>query len=390
MKMFSSQGASRSTKRPLKCRPDRKCAWCASLLTYFAVLAVYNEHKSAIMKGAQHSQNGVAEQTHFKLLVMYAYFESESIPFCEKIMKRTNLATFINAGVSDSPDVTYLFSISGETPKASEFYSSIDLESPYGDSIVPKFANVFVRTPRKSNVPDLCQHALGFMMSRRRMEYLHVAFLNDGVRGPFDVTKPSTVTYSQGAPDWIQSHLALLHSAPNIGAVGSVMSCELTLHLQGWFVLLHANLFAKHLHIFKSTCHMKSWQAAISKETEFSTAILRDGFDLATFFPETLVIGRRNFSTEMRSRLNDCVNPISAFRLRNKQNAIAPLDLDKVRFLKIGGSFYRHDILTHATKIEIHNFTSSKLGVDRTDYYCFRNSKLASDFRSNFDLGQGW
>ena len=360
------------------------CLWCTSLLTYVAVFTAHSQHNT-VVKVLQYDRNGAAERTHFQLLVLYAYFESESIPFCEKIMKRTNLANFINAGVSQSPNVTYLFSVSGVIPKAVELYSSIGLDSPYGDNVFPNFANVLVRNSKRSDVPDLCQHAISFNTLRGKMEYSHVLFLNDGVRGPFDTTKSSAVSL-QGAPGWIQSHLALLHSEPNIGAVGSVMSCELTLHLQGWFVLVRTILFAKHVNLFEEACQVESWNAAIGKETAFSSAILRDGFKLGTLFPERLVIGNRGFTAAMRSRLNDCSNPSSAFRRLHGQNG--KLDLEQVRFLKIGGGFYRYDVLTNATKLEINKFTLNKLGVDHTDYYCFRNSRDASNYRTNAGFGQ--
>ena len=315
--------------------------------------------------------DGSTVQGPVKILVLYSYFETESTSTCEKIMKRTNLATFLHTGVLEGQHISYVFTLGGNLPDAFEFYSSIGLTPPFGNDILPRFANVQLRTPVRSDVADLCHHAHAFKNVSRTEQYSHVVFMNDGVRGPFEQRPPRiTLRSIREVPSWIHDHLILLHSEPHIGAVGSVLSCELTLHLQGWFVLLRTPLFSKHVHIFEETCDVNAWSDAINKETAFSDAILRDGLKLGTYFPVKVIVGQEQ-RTSIEPKLNSCMNPLTAFLQLNGQNAT--VDLHNLRFLKVGGGFYRQNILTIATKGAVSTFTSDALGVDHTNYYCFQN-----------------
>lgn len=329
--------------------------------------------------------DGLTVQGPVKILVLYSYFETESTHSCEKIMKRTNLATFVRTGVLEGQHISYMFTLGGNLPDAVEFYRSIGLTPPFGDDILPRFANVQSRIPVRSDVPDLCQHAHAFKSVPGTKQYSHVVFMNDGVRGPFEQRPPRiTLRSIREVPSWIHDHLILLHSEPNVGAVGSVLSCELTLHLQGWFVLLRAPLFSKHVHIFEETCDVKAWSDAINKETAFSDAILRDGLKLGTYFPVKVIVGQDQ-RINIGPKLYSCMNPLTAFRQLHGQNA--KVDLHNLRFLKVGGGFYRYDILTNATKGAVSQLTSDALGVDHTNYYCFRDTEIAKDFRMNTALG---
>lgn len=115
---------------------------------------------------------------------------------------------------------------------------------------------------------------------------------------------------------------------------------------------------------------MNAWSDAINKETAFSDAILRDGLKLGTYFPVKVIVGQEQ-RTSIEPKLNSCMNPLTAFLQLNGQNAT--VDLHNLRFLKVGGGFYRQNILTIATKGAVSTFTSDALGVDHTNYYCFQN-----------------
>lgn len=306
-----------------------------------------------------------AEVPAVRLLVLYSYFEGERSPDCEIAMKRINLFLFLKNAVYESADTDFVFTFSGRVPSAAEMYSSVGLPAPFRQELLPEFNNVFSRLSR-TKASDLCHHAqtsdtIGID------KYRHVLFINDGVRGPFSIRKPGAIQNQlfRGIPNWLETYFTLLYGDPAVGAVGTVLSREITTHLQGWFVLLKRRDFQRFvLPSFNQTCFVERWSDAIQLELDISTSILNERKKLAALFPQT-----GTFTEEGQSKRKIAhMNPLTNFAL---QQPHTELPLQKVGFLKIGGNFARQDIHSNATKHWLNVLTRDIIGVDRTNYWCF-------------------
>lgn len=298
-----------------------------------------------------------------RLAVLYSYFEGESTPECEIVMKRVNLFFFLKCAVYESPDVDFIFTFSGNIPSAVEMYSSVGLPIPPNRELLPSYKNVISRLSH-TKAADLCHHAqTSVAIGVER--YRHVVFINDGVRGPFGTRKPGAIQNQRfrGIPSWLETYFKLLYGDPSVGAVGTVLSREITTHLQGWFVLLKRRDFQNFvLPAFNQTCFVERWSDAIELELEISTSMLSAHKKLAALFPQKGYFSKQAPSKKMN------MNPITKFALKHPGTAI---QLQKVAFLKIGGNFARQDIHNNATKNLMNALTREIIGEDRTNYWCF-------------------
>ena len=363
----------------------------------------------------------------FRLLVLYSYFEGDSAPQCEIRMKRTNLNTFLTFAVSETPHVTYVFTMSGRIPGVSEFYGSLGLEPPARRTIIPPFKNakVFFSNVRAA---DLCHHAQSAAKIRLN-SYKHILYMNDGVRGPFTLRPPFLLesgTFSN-VPNWIEPYASLLYSESHVGAVGTVLSHEISTHLQGWFVLLQKSDFRRFVFpLFLKTCGSIAWKDAINIEVQVTSSILKAGKKLGGLFPEPklvtrldvikggeqlnrpkgltseisrlselLAVNKKLYNeikssvidkdmqvsqlslvskmmhdiTDRRDRIaNEHTNPLTRFALENPNKQIPILE---ILMLKIGGDFARHNVHNNATKSLVNLLTVEMFGRDTTNYWCF-------------------
>lgn len=324
--------------------------------------------------------------TEFHLLVHYSYFEEGRTALCDVLTKRLNLATFLKVAVKESKNIFFTFTVSGRLPTAASFYNSINIEPIHAGTIFPHYKNVEVRfVDYSEHVPDLCHHANAIKkISRRRTRFDFVLFLNDGVRGPLHnggngpMEEFGDVDDFYGVPKWLSELATLLLSDPLIMAVAPVLSCEIDLHLQGWYVLSKVEILDWWIPAFKETCDPnKPWAASIRKEVGFTQTILRNGGKVAALFPDMLVVSlddsnslkkiwRSKKANILRRRLYGCKNPLVAQQMSQKA-----LDVEKLSAIKYGGNFYRLDIFNHRTKALVDNITSNILGYSRGDDECW-------------------
>ena len=372
------------------------------------------------------SFNAKAEKP-FRLLVLYSYFEGDVSPQCEIRMKRTNLHTFLTYAVSETPHVTYVFTLSGRIPGVSEFYGSLGLPAPARRKLIPLFKNVkvFFSDVRAA---DLCHHAQS-AAKIRLSSFKHILYMNDGVRGPFTL-RPPFLTESGAfgnVPNWIEPYASLLYSEPYVGAVGTVLSHEISTHLQGWFVLLRKSDFQRFVvPLFMKTCGRMTWKDAINIEVQVTSSMLNAGKTLGGLFPEPKLVSRidiikggkelnrpKGLTSEIK-RLNKLLteneklydeikssvlekdmklsqlslvskmmhdiadrrkriaskhmNPLTRFALEYPNKQIPVLE---ILMLKIGGDFARHNVHSNATKSLVNLLTVEMFGKDTTNYWCF-------------------
>ena len=298
-----------------------------------------------------------------RLLVLYSYFEGETVSICQIRMKRVNLIFFLRNAVYETADVDFVFTFSGRVPSAAEMYSSVGFEVPPNGEILPAYENVFFRRSH-TKAADLCHHAQT-SLAIGLQKYDHVLFMNDGVRGPFSSQKPAAIRsdFLIGIPNWLKEYFELLYADFAVGAVGTVLSHEITTHLQGWFVLLRRGDFERFvLPSFSKTCSVENWSDAIQLELSISSLILNARMGLAALFPHKHILkgGRKEKKEHM--------NPLTKFALQHPNREIP---LQEVGFLKIGGNFERQDIHSNATKSLVNVLTRQIIGNDETNYWCF-------------------
>jgi len=335
---------------------------------------------SAILSSAYFSSQ--SPRTEFKLLVHYSYFEGKHTPYCEVLLKRLNLATFLKRAVRKSSNIHFIFTISGALPEASRFYGSIELDPLFGKSIIPRYNNIKIIFAPDDGLPDLCHHARAISGFKRKNSPKYLLFLNDGVRAPLNdspITSDEKKYYTNvgsvyNVPLWISDMLKLLLSETQIKAVGPVLSCEIDLHLQGWYILSKFDVTEWYLQTFHDTCNPNAtWEFNIRKEVEFTTNILLNGGKVAALFPKKIavsledqrsLVGNLANKTVLYKNLNGCVNPIV---FQQKENPARTLDIKKLSAIKYGGGFYRNNIFNRPTKILVEHLTQNvfkqKIGI---------------------------
>ncbi len=323
-------------------------------------------------------------QTSFQLLVLYSYFENLADADCDTVVKRTNLHTFLTAAVFNTTDVMFVFTFSGHIPSADTLYTSIGVKKPpFREKILPPYDNVKM-VVSTAVAPDLCHHA----QTAKNIElnkYSHVLFLNDGVRGPFTRAPPAMTHSKQLAylPNWILQDAELLHHEPEIGAVGAVLSCQKSVHIQSYFMLMRTEDFVLHALPSLTSCHpwnpQKDWNQAVDMELEIGASFIRSGKKLAGLLPTV-------FSARSRTDFNDhlCRNPYVSFRQNNQR---APFPLVEFSFVKFGGNMYKGDVFNNESSILISNLTQDVIGTDLTDYTCHSSDYHAIDlaYRYRFE-----
>jgi hypothetical protein len=370
---------SKISRKLFKIKSVKKTRQFFLIFTVVFLYLVLNVQKYALWLNSEHKEDKemFLEHTDFRLFVHYSYFEEGRTALCDVLTKRLNLATFLKVAVKQSNNVFFSFAISGRLPSATTFYNSIDIEPLYGDYIFPQYRNVHVKVlDYLERVPDLCHHARAVeLMSRRRTSYDYVLFLNDGVRAPM-LSKNFTqefvdIGHLSAVPVWISELASLLVSNSLIKAVGPVLSCEISLHLQGWYILSKIEIIDWWIPVFMKTCDpLLPWDASIRQEVEFTTTILNKGGRVAALFPEIMVVDlddHNSFSVtkfwsqrnkKLKEKLYQCRNPLVAQQLSQKA-----LDVAKLSAIKYGGNFYRLDIFNRKTKILIEKITSEIMGT---------------------------
>lgn len=306
----------------------------------------------SIMKGQQRQK--------LRLLVHFSYFENNDTTVCDLRIKRANLVAFVRAAVRDSPVVDFVFTISGILPEPSHFYKSIGLPALYADTIFPIYKNVrIVYSSAHIGTPDLCHHGqvMSELLNPSSRQYDMFLFMNDGVLAPlFTHADISIINLSQTArllPPWLSPLSAMFDIDPHIAAVGPIVSCERSLHLQGWYVLVKVEAirnFSLHEH-FIATCKPKmSWEAAIDTEVGFSSKLLDGGLKIAALYPQKTAFGREDTISPGRlsSRVDSCKNPITVASTQRRA-----LHISRLGALKVGGNFFRADIFNDELRVQI-------------------------------------
>ena len=311
-----------------------------------------------------------------RLVVTYNYYENQYMDVCTKVIKRRNLYTFLTGAVGSnfSESTTFIFTVSGELPHPTSFYTSIGINAN-SDSIFPSLSNVYVnRVSQNSDhsTPDLCYHSqvMKRIFAGEFGRFDTLLFVNDGVRAPF---VKSALTHQ-----WIRDLMHLLYSDDKICAVAPVVSCEKSLHLQAWYVLVKLDLLKSlDLHrVLEATCGSSiSWDDAVDIEVNFTTTILKKGYKVAAEFPSTQIFSNKEKETiehalkkahswwplqksqNLVKKLRYCTNPLSP-------KSAGPLDYRKLSAVKVGGGFLRANFFSQQDRRQaLHNLTAQVIGA---------------------------
>ena len=300
-----------------------------------------------------------------KTVIHYIYYEAEDMLMPVKINKRVNLLTFIkNAINSQLTSVDFVFTLSGDFPTVQEFYDSVGVET-IAQEVFPKYPNVKVfraRTTRKK-VSDLCHHAT-FIRSEYAKEknYDYFVFTNDGVRGPFYSKEDHKETGNTHLPYWLSKFVNPLVNNNSICMVGPTISCEISVHLQSWWLTISKYYLSEYLAITEETCApYLLWSEAIKREVKLSENCLEKGGALASFHPmiynftksdENLI---NHETSNCMGLFSHCRNPTITF-----EASVEALHSQAV--IKYGGETWRRKLYSNAQVRVIEMETINILG----------------------------
>jgi len=238
-------------------------------------------------------------KNEFRLFVHYVYHESGSESLAEKQNKRVNLEIFLQEAVINAPSsVEFHFTNTGYLPQADEYFKSLGTsEGLHRDQIFPTDKhNLHLRSGEPSST-DLCQHGRWLSTANVTTGPANfVLFLNDGVRGPFVTELYKEKAYNEpsinnsGVPRWFLPFLAKFNNNQDLTMVGPTLSTEITAHVQSYAISLRLvsptflMSIAQHL---VDTCNMTKLEAIQEGEIGLSVSILKRGFSIGSFFPNT-------------------------------------------------------------------------------------------------------
>lgn len=327
------------------------------------------------------------------VLVHMHYHETIALPFCELVMKRTNLLTFLvsatqqqsNIGSNAQGSVQYRITVSGDPlPSLSVFGQSIGihasrLRSLLSDSpLLSAFAQFVqggngeytscahrVSFSRVSNeTTDLCHHAHA-MSTQRDADYF--VLLNDGARGPFVDQAAAALGAKLGVAPWLGRVLEPFVQSPRVVMVGAQLSCELGVHLQSWMIAIHARVAEETRHRYLQTCGTSKLEAIWRGEVLPSKQVMQEGHAIASLWPPFSQVTRQQFdctretpgSSVCRNELKGCRNPFVG-----KQGFAYKAPLVNVTFTKFGGEIWREKLIPAAHLELVLKATQHILNID--------------------------
>ncbi|KAJ8607554.1 hypothetical protein CTAYLR_009497 [Chrysophaeum taylorii] len=255
------------------------------------------------------------------LVVHLHYFESPRYDWCKIVIKRTNLAVFVNNAVLKAPpNVTFVVTASSPLPEADEFFASIGVDDPWGEAILPPAVH-FQRTGNTDT--DLCPRA---RVIRNYGNASHYLFLNDGARGPF-------------GDEWVSTLAWPFAVDPTTRVLGVVISCEHSVHVQSWAIVVDARVKHEFIRVYDNACSMQKTDAIMQGEVAVGLAALAHG-SIAAFRPPLYGFTRAaaecmraEKTPRLISDLQNCRNPLGPLSTLR-----TPAKLSDIVFTKFGGS----------------------------------------------------
>jgi len=241
-------------------------------------------------------------ENRFHLVVHYVYHESGSETVAAKQNKRVNLEFFLQEAVLKAPSsVEFHFSCTGYVPSAKEYFEMLGSSQVLHRDLIFPTGNKNVHLSfGPSSTTDLCQHGRWLGTTNLTMgPGSYLLFINDGVRGPFvtnqyakKVLQHSFIT-EKGIPEWFLPFLAKFSNNNDLAMVGPALSSEISTHLQSYAIalrLISESFIAQISQPLLKACDMEKLDAISEGEIGLSKSILKQGFSLASFFPNTLNI----------------------------------------------------------------------------------------------------
>ncbi|KAJ8601456.1 hypothetical protein CTAYLR_010499 [Chrysophaeum taylorii] len=255
------------------------------------------------------------------LVVHLHYFESPRYDWCKIVIKRTNLAVFVNNAVLKAPpNVTFVVTASSPLPEADEFFASIGVDDPWGEAILPPAVH-FQRTGNTDT--DLCPRA---RVIRNYGNASHYLFLNDGARGPF-------------GDEWVSTLAWPFAVDPTTRVLGVVISCQHSVHVQSWAIVVDARVKHEFIRVYDNACSMQKTGAIMQGEVAVGLAALAHG-SIAAFRPPLYGFTRAaaecmraEKTPRLISDLQNCRNPLGPLSTLR-----TPAKLSDIVFTKFGGS----------------------------------------------------
>eukprot|EP00191_Tetraselmis_sp_GSL018_P023485 CAMPEP_0177622658 /NCGR_PEP_ID=MMETSP0419_2-20121207/28413_1 /TAXON_ID=582737 /ORGANISM="Tetraselmis sp., Strain GSL018" /LENGTH=498 /DNA_ID=CAMNT_0019123011 /DNA_START=343 /DNA_END=1837 /DNA_ORIENTATION=+ len=316
-----------------------------------------------------------------QLLVHYHYHEGVGLPEAETVQKRMNLEYFIETAVLTAPvTVVFYFSYSGEMPSPEQYFWSLGLPKTRG-TVFPVRANIFVESVEKKKT-DLCQH--GLFLTRFFSEHAklsgYVLLLNDGVRGPF-LRPSSDHNCHPTIPSWFHPFQMKFIMNTNVAAVGTMLSSELSSHVQSYALAIRGNLAEFTATVLAETCsaNFSKTESILVGEVGLSDRFLREGYALASLWPDidnfTALHDRCAGLADSCSLQDDsfwhmysgwCDQCLSkGFHILNKglnPTTVFMGPVEDVVFVKFGGDVQRRGLLPQAFLNEVASKTKLGLG----------------------------
>jgi hypothetical protein len=321
----------------------------ASLICALVVLFAVNIDKKfsrdssiSSTKGSLRNVQTVNSQSFSKILVVYAYYESDSV-------SADNLRYFLRhaIGNNDHQDsIDYVFVVNG-------FEISVE---------IPQAGNIRV-LKRENTCYDSGAISYGLQHSNIS-SYSYFIFLNKSLRGPF------LPLYLPNSFQWTSIYTNMISN--DVKWAGSTISCAQNPHVQssivvtdqvGLNIALENDIFA---------CQTDLWSTVLKYEVASSAAILKAGFNIASLMHRYKGIDFRNPSF---SNCNRRENPTPRFG-----NDGLDLDPFEVVFIKVKTNGYNYP--NHAFALKYMDYSFGRSDINGNDLYsAYSKSKAKSYYQ---------
>lgn len=262
-------------------------------------------------------EEGLPETTvEFEQLVTHMHYHEEGVSGCHLALKRSNFALFLSG-------LHHLGKVVVTSTK-----------KPFGDNY--EFIQV-------NNTPtDLCPRALVL----ENFPASHYLFLNDGARGPLGSLAPFQRAFAE----------------PSTRVAGVVASCEGSLHVQSWAMMIDARVKGIFAERYSAACRKGVPKPAIIKFAEIGavTEAMQVG-TLASLWPPLHRLRKKCYPD-----IHRCQNLYVPSRYPGEFPE--PEMLEDVAFTKFGGAVWDFIPLSFKKRVLAHNTNETILFEDDT---CF-------------------